>query len=464
MEVINDKTPIKFNTGSPISVKPLESCSKIDKWIQHMYNIESICCYLIFIPYLVKYEVVLNQINKEFVKTNNIDMEIKKYNDSIKEDKRKKKLKRSYSTYSESNSNSGEITLHSTPTSIKNPSLIIDDAQNDKDELEEMMLFEMSNMKIALIKKRDYFITKELFEKAKSYIIAHALNFYINENVTIGTGTTSDVFLGYSSSGDLFMAKLFKMDKNTYNVGNDKFETNAMRHELYVRSHMENSMQKLTLEEKQKLKTFKKSPFAKGYVIHLPSKLKAKYCHCGLEVEYGTIPNVKNFKIRHDFKSYRKIFCFIYDILGDIEYIHALGIYHMDVKVDNTVFINGHFKLIDFSLSLYKDKIKKEEIDWTGCFSPNVYCLYPEEMLENQISEKTDVFSLGMSILIYFFNEDLSFYVKPETRNDFFKRVDKRIAGIKTIHNALGEVLERMVKRKPIYRYTATQLLNNFFF
>jgi serine/threonine protein kinase len=78
------------------------------------------------------------------------------------------------------------------------------------------------------------------------------------------------------------------------------------------------------------------------------------------------------------------------EIIDALQYLHTLGIYHVDIKRNNILYniVKDKFILIDFSSSAFK-KIRHEVFLSTYTYSP------PETLLNNEYDEKSDLWSFG---------------------------------------------------------------------
>jgi len=103
-----------------------------------------------------------------------------------------------------------------------------------------------------------------------------------------------------------------------------------------------------------------------------------------------------------------QLFCIVEQIVDALSSIHRHHIYHLDLKLENVVLVNGSIKLIDFGMSQesYNDtcsgyqgtpgnqrhgNIPREVVDWKEL----------NEVLGDEVSysgEKVDVYALGQLI------------------------------------------------------------------
>lgn len=107
---------------------------------------------------------------------------------------------------------------------------------------------------------------------------------------------------------------------------------------------------------------------------------------------------------------------FIRNLLEVVEYLHSLGIIHRDIKLENILMCsnenNVEFKLADFGLATYIEKVHKSK-----CGSPGF--MAPEVITGEYYSLKADIFSLGVVFYIILSGKQ-PFYA--ESLNDILEK------------------------------------------
>ena len=118
------------------------------------------------------------------------------------------------------------------------------------------------------------------------------------------------------------------------------------------------------------------------------------YCLGGDLKEY--INKIKKSNLKFDKDLYWDI---IFQMIASLSFLHKLGYVHLDIKPSNyMVQENGYLLLSDFCLTIKEKKIKNylsEELEGDSIYiSPELF--YRDKDI---INNKTDIFSLGLSIL-----------------------------------------------------------------
>lgn len=109
---------------------------------------------------------------------------------------------------------------------------------------------------------------------------------------------------------------------------------------------------------------------------------------------------------------------FISETLDALEYSHSCGIIHLDIKPSNIMLsIENKIKLIDFGISKTRDTVND------GVKMGTPYYMSPEQIKGNDIDERTDIYSLGVT-LFELVTGKLPFAAST-TKNDVLQKIQK---------------------------------------
>lgn len=124
------------------------------------------------------------------------------------------------------------------------------------------------------------------------------------------------------------------------------------------------------------------------------------YCSNGNLIDYMNKLKQLNFNFDNNF-----FYDVIFEMLCSVLHIHKIGYVHFDIKPKNFLIdAHGHIKLTDFCLSKNQSFVELNQKDLPD--GDAIY-LSPELFHKTNVSFKTDVFSLGLSILEILTNETL---------------------------------------------------------
>ncbi|OHT02572.1 CAMK family protein kinase [Tritrichomonas foetus] len=268
---------------------------------------------------------------------------------------------------------------------------------------------------------------KKIFRFLYFYSGMNGLEFgpYTIETV-ISTVGRSIVYGGRSKhDGKLYACKF--VDRT--NLSNS--ETLLLEHELRIHSYMNHPS----------IIEFKEALYTKEYII-----VVTEYCENG-----DLLENIRERKITGS--SYRRIF---YDILLGIEYIHAKGFCHFDLKPEN-IFIDkmNRIKIGDFGCCIEASKFDFKNVAGTLSY------LAPE-LLENEYTgfdpRKCDMWSIGV-VFYAIINKTLPF--SADNDDELIEQIVKgKYLADSNYNSRLNEIIDSCLITDPNHRKSAYDLVN----
>jgi serine/threonine protein kinase len=112
---------------------------------------------------------------------------------------------------------------------------------------------------------------------------------------------------------------------------------------------------------------------------------------CYMTMEYIDGNTLLKFCGKESLLPLNKIVEIIFTVCNALDYTHKKGIIHRDIKPSNIMLTkSGLVKITDFGIA----KIRSEQIASKGIVGSPSY-MSPEQIKENQLSNKSDIFSLG---------------------------------------------------------------------
>jgi len=159
-------------------------------------------------------------------------------------------------------------------------------------------------------------------------------------------------------------------------------------------------------------------------------------------MEYIDGPMLKKFCSPDNLLPLERVLKIIFRVCKGLEYAHDNGVIHRDIKPSNILLnSSGHVKITDFSIAYIK---KGESTLLKGLFGSPSY-MSPEQVKEDIITEKSDLFSLGVV-----FYELLSGKKPFEGENEYsimYKIVNEKHPGIHDLRPELPKSLDRLLDK-----------------
>ena len=142
----------------------------------------------------------------------------------------------------------------------------------------------------------------------------------------------------------------------------------------------------------------------------------------------------------------------VFSVCKGLDYAHQNAVIHRDVKPSNLILgADGQVKITDFSIAYVKRSQSTLE---TGLFGSPAY-MCPEQIKEEKITEKSDLFSLG-SVLYELLTGRKAF----DGENEYaimYKIINEEPAAISDLRSDLpkivGQVLDKALAKDPAQRY-----------
>ena len=139
-----------------------------------------------------------------------------------------------------------------------------------------------------------------------------------------------------------------------------------------------------------------------------------------------------------------------------LQAIHAAGIVHRDLKPSNVMYGPDGIKVLDFGISVAAEETGLTQ---TGAFLGTAAWISPEQILGRDVTEATDVFTLGMVLAFAATGR----HPYGEGRADaVMYRITNTEPNLEGIPNPLREAVERCMSLDPAQRPTIGQLTDFF--
>jgi len=142
-----------------------------------------------------------------------------------------------------------------------------------------------------------------------------------------------------------------------------------------------------------------------------------------------------------------------------LDYIHASGIYHGDIKSENIIVykdINGNYnlKLMDFGLAVREQEKINKEIGGT------LEYIAPELFQNSSLNVTTDLYAVGV-LMYWVLTGRAPFTGKPdEIKNGHLKKIPAKISSVNSESpKKIVGVVSRLLAKDPLERYSSSEEL-----
>ena len=175
---------------------------------------------------------------------------------------------------------------------------------------------------------------------------------------------------------------------------------------------------------------------------------------CYITMEYIDGPALEKYCKKDELLPISKVVEIIFMACKALDYAHKQGVIHRDIKPSNIMLTKAwDVKITDFSIA----KIKSEETASKGIIGSPSY-LAPEQVKEEPLEEKSDIFSLGCVLYELLTGE------KAFSGDNYFsilyKITNEDPAPIQEFRSDVPEILVRIVKKAlekdPSHRYQSS--------
>ncbi len=173
---------------------------------------------------------------------------------------------------------------------------------------------------------------------------------------------------------------------------------------------------------------------------------------CYIAMEYIEGSPLEKFCEPDHLLSLEKIIKIVFRVCRGLEYAHRKGVIHRDIKPSNIIVgSGGHVKITDFSIAYVK---RSQSTLVQGLFGSPSY-MSPEQVKEEDITEKTDIFSLG-SVLYELLAGKKAFEGENEY-STMYKIVNEEPVSIMDSRpdfpENLHQIISRAMAKDPAQRY-----------
>ena len=143
-------------------------------------------------------------------------------------------------------------------------------------------------------------------------------------------------------------------------------------------------------------------------------------------------------------------------LIEALQAIHNAGITHRDLKPSNVMFGPDGVKVLDFGISAIADETGLTQ---TGAFLGTAAWISPEQILGREVTEKCDVFNLGLVVAYAATGRHAYGEGRPDA---VMYRISNLDADLEGIDEPLVAAIRRCLERDPAFRPSMSELLGFF--